>query len=58
MNNLLSYFGLFDARIRASNKDLPVMNCAVNFKIVGISAARLRSDDHDQYHFLRFEDQP
>ena len=24
MNNLLSYCGLFDARIRASNKDLPV----------------------------------
>ena len=24
MNNLLSYFGLVDARIRASNKDLPV----------------------------------
>ena len=26
MNNLLSYFGLVDARIRASNKDLPVIN--------------------------------
>ena len=24
MNNLLSYFGLFDAKIRASDKDLPV----------------------------------
>ena len=24
MNNLLSYCGLVDARIRASNKDLPV----------------------------------
>ena len=24
MNNLLSYCGLFSARIRASNKDLPV----------------------------------
>ena len=24
MNNLLSYFGLVDARIRASEKDLPV----------------------------------
>ena len=31
---------------------------ALNFKIVDIPAARLRSDDHDQYHFLRFEDQP
>ena len=27
MNNLLSYCGLFDARIRASEKDLPVQNC-------------------------------
>ena len=25
MNNLLSYYGLIDARIRPSNKDLPVM---------------------------------
>ena len=25
MNNLLSYCGLVDARIRASNKDLPVL---------------------------------
>ena len=25
MNNLLSYCGLVDARIRASNKDLPVI---------------------------------
>ena len=24
MNNLLSYFGLIDAKIRASDKDLPV----------------------------------
>ena len=31
---------------------------ALNLKIVGITAARVRSDDHDQYHFLRFEDQP
>ena len=26
MNNLLSYCGLVDARVRASNKDLPVMH--------------------------------
>ena len=26
MNNLLSYCGLVDARIRASNKDLPVQH--------------------------------
>ena len=27
MNNLLSYFGLVDAKIRASDKDLPVHTC-------------------------------
>ena len=32
MNNLLSYCGLVDARIRASNKDLPV-SCFSNPKI-------------------------
>ena len=26
MNNLLSYCGLIDAKIRASDKDLPVLN--------------------------------
>ena len=26
MNNVLSYFGLVDARISASEKDLPVLN--------------------------------
>ena len=26
MNNLLSYFGLVDARISASEKDVPVLN--------------------------------
>ena len=29
MNNLLSYFGLIDAKIRASDKDLPVLNIKV-----------------------------
>ena len=27
MNNLLSYFGLVDTKIRASDKDLPVLQC-------------------------------
>ena len=27
MNNLLSYCGLVDAKIRASDKDLPVQRC-------------------------------
>ena len=27
MNNLSSYFGLVDAKIRASEKDLPVCTC-------------------------------
>ena len=29
MNNLLSYCGLVDARIRASNKDLPVPGASI-----------------------------
>jgi hypothetical protein len=29
MNNLLSYCGLFDAKIRASDKDLPVLHAAL-----------------------------
>ena len=29
MNNLLSCCGLADARIRASNKDLPVLVCGI-----------------------------
>ena len=29
MNNLLSYFGLTDARMRASKKDLPVMHSRI-----------------------------
>ena len=32
MNNLLSYCGLTDARIRASEKDLPVINSLLNAK--------------------------
>ena len=31
MNNLLSYCGLVDARIRASNKDLPVHMYIIGF---------------------------
>ena len=30
MNNLLSHCGLIDAKIRASDKDLPVRNCCFN----------------------------
>ena len=29
MNNLLSYCGLPDARMRASKKDLPVLQCTI-----------------------------
>jgi len=31
MNNLLSYCGLVDAKIRADDKDLPVMNQTFDF---------------------------
>ena len=31
MNNLLSYCGLTDARMRASEKDLPVLNSIENW---------------------------
>jgi hypothetical protein len=31
MNNLLSYCGLVDAKIRASDKDLPVLTYIVNW---------------------------
>ena len=34
MNNLLSYFGLVDAKIRVSDKDLPVKNW-LNFDFFG-----------------------
>ena len=30
MNNLLSYYGLVDARIRASEKDLPVISIVID----------------------------
>jgi hypothetical protein len=33
MNNLLSYFGLVDARIRASEKDLPVLTDSLDLII-------------------------
>ena len=34
MNNLLSYCGLIDARMRASEKDLPVNNTNTSEKVV------------------------
>ena len=36
MNNLLSYFGLTDARMRASEKDLPVQSRFLFIKNCGI----------------------
>ena len=39
MNNLSSYCGLVDAKIRASDKDLPVKLC-INEKIPNISPPR------------------
>ena len=37
MNNLLSYCGLIDAKIRASDKDLPV-NVAKSHEVILISS--------------------
>jgi hypothetical protein len=34
MNNLLSYCGLVDAKIRASDKDLPVQSTSYNRALV------------------------
>ena len=37
MNNLLSYFGLVDAKIRASDKDLPVLPIAAVLSIAVVT---------------------
>ena len=37
MNNLSSYYGLVDARIRASDKDLPVKKQVEDFSNFGMS---------------------
>ena len=41
MNNLLSYFGLVDARISASEKDLPVGVVPANFKTLTVPSQTL-----------------
>ena len=52
MNNLLSYFGLVDAKIRASDKDLPVLlSDWWPFKLT--LSLMLRSLHHVNYFFLR-----
>ena len=43
MNNLSSYFGLVDAKIIASDKDLPVMKDQKNTAGMGISVMVTRS---------------
>ena len=37
MNNLLSYYGLVDAKIRASDKDLPVLPIAAVLSIAVVT---------------------
>ena len=37
MNNLLSYFGLVEPRISASDKDLPVSTNTISKKIISLS---------------------
>jgi hypothetical protein len=45
MNNLLSYFGLTDLRMNASEKDLPVMDQLANFS--GQSFAEIQNRNPD-----------
>ena len=44
MNNLSSYFGLVDAKIRASDKDLPVQVQCLTFEINTANVHRQTTD--------------
>ena len=53
MNNLLSYCGLVDARIRASDNDLPVLSVMVRFGLLLFACfSELYESTQDIYHFL------
>ena len=41
MNNLLSYYGLVDARVNASEKDLPVHKVIHEFEILKTDSKRM-----------------
>ena len=50
MNNLLSYCGLIDAKIRASDKDLPVQTCNLQTGWF-ISNSHLKMDTFCHFEF-------
>ena len=55
MNNLLSYCGLVDARIRASDNDLPVLSVMVRFGLLLFACfSELYESMQDIYRFLLF----
>ena len=55
MNNVLSYCGLVDARIRASDNDLPVLSVMVCFGLLLFACfSELYESTQDIYHFLLF----
>ena len=43
MNNLLSYYGLVDAKIRASDKDLPIPENSINWEGSQVALASPRN---------------
>ena len=49
MNNLLSYCGLVDARISASDKDLPVRFETSKAKQLHCSSSPFQKDEHTAY---------
>ena len=49
MNNLLSYCGLVDARIRASDNDLPALSVMVGFGLLHFACF---SELYESTHFL------
>jgi hypothetical protein len=58
MNNLLSYCGLFDAKIRASDKDLPVKIYLVNKMLVALFSKSITTTVLEfifLHHYIRFE---
>ena len=52
MNNLLSYFGLTDARIRASEKDLPV--CRARGQLQNLVFRHGAKDIYKKFNFTQY----
>ena len=51
MKNLLSYYGLFDGRISASEKDLPVFRCDLKTSIHWIQDLHILYTGEDLFYF-------